>query len=697
MIHAKHANIIFSGLLIAATIVAGMYCGMFNMGMPGSHGNMNSSVSTNQGVMTSQAAPPVSNWSKVNYAKLMVYSQEAPPQGASRSVPGVKVPVLSLNETFYPKLSTNATSTQPVLRLRYSEDLFVNCTDASTISNFTIRYVPSLANDSYDTVQFTELKNSGTANYSRTYTQINNTELIIPDIHNANMFIFRYEINAFYFNVSEAVHVFENNSLYTGARFIIQLNYSYPISIVGWSMKTTSSAFDIEGKQSAHTISYSESFTVKCLNEVNLTFYFIPVDQNVTFDYLFYKQDFNVKNSVLTRFSQAPSYNTTVHGWKIEPAPFSHVTANSNGTLIAVTFNISATVGFTEIAANRWTLDKLVASSDMRMRQYQLSVLQGPETYLIENIRFKITDMYFGNIFSNSNASYPDGSFYVAYNTYQMFNPVLEAVVSMPNGTQGILGRIQKSQGPVTVSFEYDAPYSVTFRVLDAGRNPLPGAEVVLNYSGLSFGSLMAWNTSIVYPPSITDSGGLISCNYLPEGNYTVVVNYQGTLVQAINFTLDSTNSPLTLEIITTVQPWYNPSFSTAIVIIAVTGGAAGIVAFVSHNMYRKRVAIKAPINKKKVTSTYADNHDATALKRERLFRVSPPVSGESKTTTFPESPKITVGMLSQEVWQKINMLNIPEEIMDEVVEELKMMPPAERIDYLNHVFKGGEPFDNTL
>src|SRR5271157_2893228 len=557
MIHAKHANIIFSGLLIAATIVAGMYCGMFNMGMPGSHGNMNSSVSTNQGVMTSQAAPPVSNWSKVNYAKLMVYSQEAPPQGASRSVPGVKVPVLSLNETFYPKLSTNATSTQPVLRLRYSEDLFVNCTDASTISNFTIRYVPSLANDSYDTVQFTELKNSGTANYSRTYTQINNTELIIPDIHNANMFIFRYEINAFYFNVSEAVHVFENNSLYTGARFIIQLNYSYPISIVGWSMKTTSPAFDIEGKQSAHTISYSESFTLKSVDEVNLTFYFIPVDQNVTFDYMFYSQDFNVKNSVLTQMS-TPDYNTTVHGWKIEPAPFSHVTSNSNGTLIAVTFNVNATVGFTEIEANRWSLDRLEASLDIRLRQYQLTVLQGPVTYLVENVQFNIPDLPFGSVFSNSIASNPDGSFSYANNTYQIYSPELERVVNVLNGTQGNLGRIQRSQGPVTVSLQYNSSYNATFRVLDQVRNPLSGADVVLNYYGVRFGALMAWNKTLAYPSIKTGSSGSISYTYLPEGNYTVTVYYQGALVQTMNFTLDSTSSPLSLEIITTVP--YAPS-----------------------------------------------------------------------------------------------------------------------------------------
>jgi hypothetical protein len=547
---------LFASILIAVTVVAGLYCGMPTIGKPCLETNTNSKISTNQRPMTSQTTPSVVNWNKINFAKIMPDRQTAPSPGRANAN-GVDVPLANISSQpdFHPERNVNATPIQPVMRLGCTEKFLVNCTNANVVSNFTIRYRPSLANDTYDTVRFTQL-NSTVLNYTRTYTQKNNTEIIISDFTNASLYVFRFQIYDFYFNISEAVRVFEGISLYAGSVFLIEINYSFPIQVTDWKITTTSPSFTIEGLKTSHTISYAEQFTIKSAQQLLLTCNFIPVDRASTFDYAFLSKDLNYPNSALTPFT--PSLNLTVGGYNIAPLPTTYVNANKNGTLINVSFKINATVGFTEIMANRWTFDRLVASLDMRVRQYQLSVMQGPETYLVENIRFNVTDMYYRNVFPSTNASYPDGWFYFQNNTYPEYKADIEKTVDVPNGTRCYLHRIQKHQGPVTVSMEYNSSYNVTFRVVDEVRNPLSGAEVVLNYSGVRFGSLMAWNTSLAYPSVKADTTGSISFSYLPEGNYTVMVYYQGNLVQTKNFTLDSTNAPLSLEIITTVP--YAPS-----------------------------------------------------------------------------------------------------------------------------------------
>lgn len=550
-------------LLIAFTIVAGLNYGMSTMGMPGLHANSYSKTSQSPRIMTSQVTPSVPNWNNISYAKISAVRCQTPtPNPQSQSVNGVSFSNFKnatyFNQTYTPTLNTNASSIQHVLRLSMSERFFVNCTDPTASSNFTVLYFPSLANNTLlDTMRFIQIKDGtiNTVNYSRTYNQKNDSIIVYPSYTNFNEYIFRYDMVSkfeFDFNISEAVRIFENTSLYKGANFIVELNYSFPISVKEWSMTTTSSYFTIEGRNTTHVVSYSELFYVESQENVLLTFYFIPAEVNSTYDYSFYSEDFNNKNPVLTQMT-TPTFDTAVQGYLIAPAPLDLVSANSYGTLIQVTFNINATVGFTEINADRWTFDRLVASLDIRVRQYQLSVLQGPNIYLIENIRFNITDMYYANVFGGSNSSYPDGAFSFQNNTFPYYNTELESVINIPNGTQCLLGRIQKLQGPVTVSLEYNASYNATFHVLDEVRNPLPGAEIVLNYCGVRFGSLMAWNMSLSYPRVMTDSNGVITYTYLPEGNYTAMVYYQDRLVQTENFTLNNANSPLTLEIITTV------------------------------------------------------------------------------------------------------------------------------------------------
>ncbi len=59
--------------------------------------------------------------------------------------------------------------------------------------------------------------------------------------------------------------------------------------------------------------------------------------------------------------------------------------------------------------------------------------------------------------------------------------------------------------------------------------------------------------------------------------------------------------------------------------------------------------------------------------------------------------PRITVGLFSPEVWQKIRQLDLSAEIFDEVIEYLKGIPPSSRIKYLEETFKDTEKFDQEF
>lgn len=82
-------------------------------------------------------------------------------------------------------------------------------------------------------------------------------------------------------------------------------------------------------------------------------------------------------------------------------------------------------------------------------------------------------------------------------------------------------------------------------------------------------------------PAKKSDSLGLVTFRYLPEGNYSAEVMFQGMLVQTHNFTLNEVNSFPTVEI-TTVVP-YEPTILVIWIILF------GFIAIIGFSMQRKR------------------------------------------------------------------------------------------------------------
>nr|MDO8111816.1 DUF2341 domain-containing protein [Candidatus Sigynarchaeota archaeon] len=81
----------------------------------------------------------------------------------------------------------------------------------------------------------------------------------------------------------------------------------------------------------------------------------------------------------------------------------------------------------------------------------------------------------------------------------------------------------------------------------------------------------------------------------------------------------------------------------------------------------------------------------------EQCWSCKQPILLDGSKYLVEPLPKITVGKFSPEVWQKIRVLNIPEEIFDEVIGELKDLPPTSRIKYLEDTFKDNEDLNTEL
>ena len=518
-----------------------------------SKGSVYSNASSDVGPVAS-VSKKVPMWNETFLTTFAIDSLETPvPRG--RNVTGVSISESSFNRTFNRDLTINATNLNPVINVSFTERFNVTCLDGSAISNFTVRYYPSLANFSY----LHNLTNVNTfrvinVNYTKIFTK-NNDSGLLP-------LILLYQTAGYFtFNISKAVSKFENASIYTNASFIVEMNLSYPIKFSGYTFTMLNPWFELEGNTTTKLLNYSQSFRLTSGKALNMSLLFSPVEG------LYWNNTKFYKNSV--QFTP-PAYNSTFNGWRIAPGGF----ISSNNTVIKVDFWINTTVGFSNIKASRWATDSLIMGLDTRRREYMIEVLKGPPSYLVERIKFNVTDMALANIFQQTKSTYPTSVVTLENNTYQYFDPELEQTINMPNGTRMYLTRAQKACGRVTISFNYNGSYNATMRILDEVHNPLPDAQVELLYNGVRFGTLMGWNGSIYYPAKTTSIIGMVSFNYLPEGNYTAVVHFRGTQVQAQNFTLNGKNRALVLDVITTVpyQPTILVSWFAIFSFLAVLG-----------------------------------------------------------------------------------------------------------------------------
>ncbi len=299
---------------------------------------------------------------------------------------------------------------------------------------------------------------------------------------------------------------------------------------------------------------------------------------SVTFQMILYEGSNNLKFKYQDASFNNATYDDDVSGWEVTGSG----KITTDGTKIKVTFSINFTVAFVDVFPENdfWLDDELVYGVIERVRGYKLDITRGPDHYLLEKVRFNMPNLAYANT-EKEITSLPSTPVILLDNTYTEYDPELEQDVVKKNGTGFQIARMQRAAGPLLIDVGYLAKYNASFRVLDEVRNPLVGADVILYYQGCRFGSLMNRENPLHAPAKKSDSLGLVTFRYLPEGNYSAEVMFQGMLVQTHNFTLNEVNSFPTVEI-TTVVP-YEPTILVIWIILF------GFIAIIGFSMQRKR------------------------------------------------------------------------------------------------------------
>ncbi len=552
------------GLLLSIIVTASIFVGLSAISQKSTDQRTCAVLQHETMPMASDAASNPT-WDLVNHTRLAIDTQSAPfSYGNTSGVPGVSI---SVNRTHNKAHSLNATNLQHYMNLSYTDRFTINCTSIET-STYTIKiftplihellkdlFLPNaslVTNIQSIKIKCTTNETSFTYNLSM-YNSWLFPIVISPIYSDVSIIQFRYALQYFYFNISQAVKVLESRSIYEGASFLFEVNYTVPVVFSSWAMATkTGEKFRIEGDHSSSLSNYTLSFRVSAPKGVSITFHYLPADYyyiNQTTP-IFYR--FN--GSVPIAFNAAK--DEALQGWLIAPNGLP-VDLNSSGIPFRIDFSINATVGFIDQLAGRWTSDGMASDMDIRTRKFKLTVLSGPNTLLIENVEFTANDIAYTNRIKPTSSTTPESGIDITDDTYTYYDTVLEKDVTKSNGTKVKVGRIQKSNGPVKVSFSYDAPYNASLTIRDNVRNPLPGAEVILFFHGVRFGPLMSMNGSNLQPAKIADALGVVTYNFLPEGNYSVEVRFQDR-VTTQEFSLYGGTKSVSIEVVTDApyQPW---------------------------------------------------------------------------------------------------------------------------------------------
>lgn len=488
----------------------------------------------------------IPQWSDIEYTTVRVFQQSAP-SGSVTPVEGLSVPPASMQKFFYENTSLNATNIQTTAWLHFKEQFNVTCTSATAESDFVINYYPALANGSL--VEGVRLFNNV---LDVSYTK-DNASLIESFLTYASVG------EHFSFNMSAAVERVENVSLYTGANYSVQIEFKYPIQFKDWSMTSTHSAFPIGGRNATAIANYSQSFTLWSEIPLNVSFYLIPRETSFITNPAF-------------RLGTTPftaDFNSTIGGYDISPGGGS---VDTNNSRVTFTFGVPFTVGFTDTYVNRWHRDLVKWGANARSRYFKLDIFAGPEQYLLEKVQFNITDID-GSIRRPGTYSSPSTATSTANAQYSVLDEETGQMVTIQNGTRFTIGQMQKAAGRLDVGLDYSGTYNATFRILDEVRNPLAGAGVILYYHGERFGVRMAAEDPLVNPMQQSDALGVVTFRFLPEGNYSMVVQFQGWN-HTQDFRVSKDQASISGEVVTSVpyQPGLLVSWTVAFGIVAVLG-----------------------------------------------------------------------------------------------------------------------------
>jgi len=206
-----------------------------------------------------------------------------------------------------------------------------------------------------------------------------------------------------------------------------------------------------------------------------------------------------------------------------------------NWSFVSIDFKSKFTLKFIDPVGKTWGIDRLFVLRNNRQRIYFPSLIAGPRHIYLRDVSF-----YEYTIHLNDKVS-------KVLDTYSLFKRTVEKfeLNASITGIEGIEVKIPYMITGETCPFviNYLTFQSLRVIITDNIKMPLVGASVELYYFGQQYGTYIARDTVQPLLPGTTNENGELILNYVPHGNYSIRVYYNGMfLKESIVSTVNNIN-----------------------------------------------------------------------------------------------------------------------------------------------------------
>ncbi len=240
----------------------------------------------------------------------------------------------------------------------------------------------------------------------------------------------------------------------------------------------------------------------------------------------------------------------------------------NNSATYCISFYTIFTVEFKNPHASFWCNDFLYSGNDIRERRYEISCISGPSSLLIRYFGFNESTIPLEDITSISSA-FGRNIMHSDMNTSTVEGGTLGVTVFYSDIPVSYPYYLALGETDV-ITIRYRSQKRINLLLLDTINIPITGAEVVLYYEGVVWGSVMSNDKTYPIASKISDSTGQIMIPDLADGNYTIEISYNNEFIMNI-----SVDPDLVINIINTPIPHF-PTwiliYNSIFVIITVIG-----------------------------------------------------------------------------------------------------------------------------
>ncbi|MBY9009566.1 MAG: hypothetical protein KGD74_06855, partial [Candidatus Lokiarchaeota archaeon] len=218
----------------------------------------------------------------------------------------------------------------------------------------------------------------------------------------------------------------------------------------------------------------------------------------------------------------------------LEPDKKINATISADAKLFSLKFSTNFTIMFENSVDFSWAIDRLIGGRNIRERIYFPSLISGPKHIFLKDITLVESTIIVEQIISNSsifgrNVNVFDEIVSITQENIENSLIFTENAVKRKGLKLIIPYLIVGETNPC--SLKYSATNDLKIVITDSIRMPLVGYRIELNYYGKNYGTFISndFNQPMAY--AYSDENGEILIENVPNGNYTVKIYQDTTLI----------------------------------------------------------------------------------------------------------------------------------------------------------------------